>query len=182
MRQLTGRQEEVRQYLLTVAEQERTVTYGHVAARFGYATPRDNALFTDLGEVSLYELECRRPMLSAVVVNQSKSKAGGGFPTLCGLMTDELRNRLASRLGMDVTLFQRMEPDAPMAERHYNTFWKACLDEVFKWHALRDPNQPMREHLDSLRITLERRIGELEQRVAALAANLEEPTARPMHH
>ena len=68
-------------FLKTVAREGKVTTYSDVAP-IADLEPRSHELFRILGDISTYEHEHGRPMLSAVVVQKVTQYPGAGFFTL----------------------------------------------------------------------------------------------------
>jgi len=101
--------------LLNAARDGKTINYKPVAHIMGLALGKPmghhwaNETGKMLGEISEYECEHGRPMLSAVVVNKTTKKPGPGF------------SHLARELG-------KLDSSSPDAE---NGFWETELQKVY---------------------------------------------------
>jgi len=75
---------EIRRYLCTIAAQnDGTITYGAVNARFGHCWPwPSSGLFEALDRINRAEHAHGRPLLSAVVVTGDTELPGAGFFTM----------------------------------------------------------------------------------------------------
>lgn len=79
---------DVRTYLIEVARKGQMCTYSDVndACQLGLLWEGDadsGEIGRILGEISVYEFEHNRPLLSAVVVGKNNPEQGKGFYTLC---------------------------------------------------------------------------------------------------
>ena len=74
---LTADQEKVRRKLIECAREEKTVTYGEVARWIGTSPASVGRKILD--PINEVEIRKRRPMLSALVVNQNHRRPGFGF-------------------------------------------------------------------------------------------------------
>lgn len=98
---------EVRKYLIEVARKRQTSTYSEVndACRLGLVWEGNHAsaeIGRILGEISEYEFQHNRPLISAIVFKKGTTEQGEGFYALCehlGIGTQtQLRNNFFAEL------------------------------------------------------------------------------------
>jgi len=106
---------EVRKYLIELSRIKRTVAYGTAMNQFNYDVAHHNQidLFADIiGDISIYEHEYDRPMLSSLVIHASGRSIGKGF------------YRLAEQLGYgDKELLLKQNFEREMQIRCYD-YWR----------------------------------------------------------
>lgn len=117
---------DIRRTLIEIARKMKTITYGEIAEELGIA---NEAVGNVVGEVSIYECEKERPLLSVVVVRKDTRNSGGGFfglpciPKNLQRKEGELRN--------------------PILSASESSFWEAELNRVRGWWASHnDPDKP----------------------------------------
>lgn len=142
---------DVRKYLIELARIRRTVPYGKAMEQFGYNVSFQNQIdfFADIiGDISVYENQFDRPMLSSLIVHASGTTIGKGFYRLAEELQYGDKNHLFK------TRFERQ-----MQEWCYN-YWRdpdnyknhsnPASDDIFTF-LIRDDNFP--EGFDSVPVS-----------------------------
>ena len=94
---------QVRKYLIEVARKRKTCTYSEVNEACGlglkWEGDHDSAeIGRVLGEISEYEYNHNRPLISAIVFRKGTTEVGEGFYGLCEEIGLGTRTRLKKRL------------------------------------------------------------------------------------
>lgn len=124
--QLTPTEKKVRKALIKFAAAKRTVAYQALSniADLGLEMQYDihvEMMSTMLSNVSCFELQEGRPLLSAVVINSNKEHQGNGFFKLCAEKETELKELLNCE-SLSPNIKQKLEFSAARIKDCYD-FW-----------------------------------------------------------
>ncbi|PXV61220.1 hypothetical protein CLV62_12553 [Dysgonomonas alginatilytica] len=124
--QLTPTEKRVRKALIKFAAAKRTVAYQALSniADLGLEMQYDihvEMMSTMLSNVSCFELQEGRPLLSAVVINSNKEHQGNGFFKLCTEKENELKELLNCE-SLSPSIKQKLEFSAARIKDCFD-FW-----------------------------------------------------------
>lgn len=124
--QLNPTEKKVRKALIKFAAAKRTVAYQALSniADLGLEMQYDihvDMMSTMLSNISSFELQEGRPLLSAVVINSNKEHQGDGFFKLCAEKENELKQLLKCET-LSPTIKQKLEFSKARIKDCYD-FW-----------------------------------------------------------